>query len=283
MHRWIEERRETEAALQQAVSGNELRLVYQPVVRLDRGEISGFEALLRWVRPHHGVVAPDAFIDIAEETGLIVPIGAWALEAACRQLVEWNARHPERPPLEMAVNVSVRQFRHASFLPTLEHVLAATGLDPHLLTLEVTESMLISDADTAIERLRAAKALGVRIAIDDFGTGYSSLGYLRRFPFDVVKIDRSFTQDIGNGAADTTLIAGVVALTHVLGHTVIAEGAETRDQVMALHALRCDFVQGYYFSTPLDERNAAELVDGERDLVTQRAAAADAGAAGAAA
>jgi diguanylate cyclase (GGDEF)-like protein len=272
MRTWLEERRTTETALQQAVRDGELRLVYQPVVHLSSGEVTAFEALLRWVRPGHGVVPPAEFIDIAEETGMIVPIGAWVLEEACNQLVAWNAANADRPPLGMAVNVSVRQFRHTSFVHTLQNVIETTGIDPDLLTLEVTESMLISDGDAAIAQLQSAKDLGVRIAIDDFGTGYSSLAYLRRFPFDVVKIDRTFTQDIGNGAADTTLVAGVVALAHVLGHAVVAEGAETVEQVMSLHALRCDFVQGYYFSTPLDAPHATELVDGDRNLAAQRAA-----------
>jgi diguanylate cyclase (GGDEF)-like protein len=264
---WLEQRRETEAALQRALTRDELRLVYQPVVRMSTGELAGFEALIRWERPGYGMVAPSEFITVAEDTGLIVPIGEWVLEQACRQLAAWNRAHPDRPPLDIAVNVSVRQFRPPGFVTALEKVLRETGIHPQWLLLEVTESMLLTDTDAALARLDTAKSLGIRLAIDDFGTGYSSLAYLRRFPLDVVKIDRTFTQDLGNEAADTTLIAGVVALTHVLGHTVVAEGAETLEQVMTLQALRCDFVQGYYFSHPLDAIDADAMVAGDRNLV----------------
>ncbi|MDQ1521304.1 MAG: hypothetical protein QOI55_2377 [Actinomycetota bacterium] len=282
MRDWLEERRSTEAALQRAVGNGELRLVYQPVVRMSTGEVAGFEALVRWVRPGYGVVPPLEFIAIAEETGLIMAIGEWVLEQACRQLATWNAANPDREPLEIAVNVSVRQFRQAGFVTALERVIADTGIEPRWLMLEVTESMLLNDADEALARLETAKSLGVRIAIDDFGTGYSSLAYLRRFPLDVVKIDKTFTQDLNNAAADTTLLAGVVALTHVLGHTIVAEGAETIEQVTTLQALRCDFVQGYYFSAPLELPEADALVFGDRNLVehvTARAAAAAAASA----
>src|SRR5581483_2657746 len=223
---------------------------------LSTGEVTGFEALVRWVRPGHGVVPPLEFIDIAEETGLIVPIGEWVLRTACRKLGEWNRAHTDQAPLDIAVNVAVRQFRQPGFVEMLERVLHETGVDPEWLLLEVTESMLLSDTDDALDRLARAKALGVRIAIDDFGTGYSSLSYLRRFPIDVVKIDRTFIQDVGSTGADATLIAGVVALTHVLGHTIVAEGAETMEQVVTLSALRCDYVQGYYFSAPMDSDDA---------------------------
>jgi diguanylate cyclase (GGDEF)-like protein len=269
MAEWLEQRRETEAALQTAITHDQLRLVYQPVVRMSTGELAGFEALIRWDRPGHGMVPPAEFITIAEDTGLIVPIGEWVLEHACRQLATWNHAYPDRAPLDIAVNVSVRQFRQPGFVTALEHVLAQTGIDPSWLLLEVTESMLLTDTDAALARLDTAKALGVRLAIDDFGTGYSSLSYLRRFPLDVVKIDRTFTQDLGHEAADTTLIAGVVALTHVLGHTIVAEGAETIEQVMTLQALRCDYVQGYYFSAPLEAIDADAMVAGSRNLVDQ--------------
>jgi diguanylate cyclase (GGDEF)-like protein len=266
---WLEQRRATEAALQRALTKDELRLVYQPVVRMSTGELAGFEALIRWDRPGYGVVPPSEFITIAEDTGLIVPIGVWVLANACRQLAAWNHAYPDRAPLDIAVNVSVRQFRQPGFIDALEQVIAETGIDPSWLLLEVTESMLLTDTDAALARLDSVKALGARLAIDDFGTGYSSLAYLRRFPLDVVKIDKTFTQDLGNEAADTTLIAGVVALTHVLGHTIVAEGAETIEQVMTLQALRCDFVQGYFFSTPLEAIDADALVAGNRNLVEQ--------------
>jgi diguanylate cyclase (GGDEF)-like protein len=269
MANWLMERRATETALQLAVGNGELRLVYQPVVQLSSGEVTGFEALVRWVRPGFGVVPPSEFISIAEETGMIVPIGEWVLERACEQLALWNEQNPDRAPLDVAVNVSVRQFRQPGFVSAIERVLAKTGIDPRNLLLEVTESMLLTDTDDALARLETAKSLGARIAIDDFGTGYSSLSYLRQFPFDVVKIDKAYTQDLGNGAADTTLLAGIVALTHVLGHTIVAEGAETLEQVMTLQALRCDYVQGYFFSTPLEQEVADALVRGDRNLVEQ--------------
>jgi diguanylate cyclase (GGDEF)-like protein len=266
---WLDARRATEAALQRALTKHELRLVYQPVIRMNTGELAGFEALIRWDRPGYGVVPPSEFITIAEDTGLIVPIGEWVLAHACRQLAAWNHAYPDRAPLDIAVNVSVRQFRQPGFIEALEQVIAETGIDPSWLLLEVTESMLLTDTDAALARLDSVKALGARLAIDDFGTGYSSLAYLRRFPLDVVKIDKTFTQDLGNEAADTTLIAGVVALTHVLGHTIVAEGAETIEQVMTLQALRCDFVQGYFFSTPLETIDADAMVAGDRNVVEQ--------------
>jgi EAL domain-containing protein (putative c-di-GMP-specific phosphodiesterase class I) len=215
------------------------------------------------------MVPPSEFITVAEDTGLIVPIGEWVLEQACRRLAAWNRAYPDRAPLDIAINVSVRQFRQPGFVTALEKVLRETGIDPQWLMLEVTESMLLDDTDAALARLDTAKSLGIRLAIDDFGTGYSSLAYLRRFPLDVVKIDQTFTQDLGNEAADTTLVAGVVALTHVLGHTVVAEGAETLEQVMTLQALRCDFVQGYYFSPPVEAIDADAMVAGDRNLVEQ--------------
>jgi EAL domain-containing protein (putative c-di-GMP-specific phosphodiesterase class I) len=240
---------------------------------MSTGELAGFEALVRWVRPGFGVVPPLEFISIAEETGLIVPIGEWVLERACSQLAEWNAASPDRAPLDVAVNVSVRQFREPGFAAMLERVVRDTGIDPSWLLLEVKESMLLTDVDQASARLDSVKSLGVRIAIDDFGTGYSSLSHLRRLPLDVVKIDRAFTKDIGRGGADETLLAGVVALTHVLGHTIVAEGAETVEQVRTLQALRCDYVQGYFFSTPLDIEAAGALARGDRNLAEQAMAA----------
>jgi diguanylate cyclase (GGDEF)-like protein len=263
-------RRETEAALQSAVARGQLRLAYQPIIRLSSGTVSGFEALVRWQRPSEGLVSPDQFIALAEETGLILPIGEWVLGEACRQLARWNRRHPHRDPLDIAVNVSGRQLNHPGFARTVARVLRETGVPPHCLTLEVTESVLVRDGDHAIGQLDEVKRLGVRIAVDDFGTGYSALAYLRRFAIDVVKIDRVFMEELGRLTPDTTVVAAVIRLAQVLGHEVVAEGAETADQMAALYGLGCDFVQGFYFAPPLARQQADALVDGPRSVAAVR-------------
>ncbi len=267
----VQRRRDTEAALQGALERGELRLVYQPIVRLSSGEVTGFEALVRWARPGHGLVAPDDFIALAEESQLIVAIGEWVLEQACRQIAAWNGQHPDRAPLSISVNVSGRQFDRPDFAAALEAVTQRSRVDPQWLMLEITETVLVSTADQALGQLERIKRLGVRLAIDDFGTGYSSLAYLRQFPIDVVKIDRMFMDELGGlMSADTTVIAAVIRLAQVLGHEVVAEGAETAQQMSALYQLGCDYVQGFYFSPPLTQAQAELLVRGRRDLGSVR-------------
>ena len=227
-------RLETENALHRALERDELRIYYQPIIELAAAPAPGAEALVRWQHPDRGLVAPDAFIDLAEETGLIVPIGAWVLEEACRQLMEWRAGGQVSPEFSMAVNLSARQLAQADLVAQVAAALERTGAPPELVCLEITESVLM--AETTIEAIDALRALGVRLSIDDFGTGYSSLGYLRRFPVDSVKVDRSFVDGLGTESEDSAIVAAVVGLGHALGLSVVAEGVETELQLAELRA-----------------------------------------------
>jgi EAL domain-containing protein (putative c-di-GMP-specific phosphodiesterase class I) len=271
MRDWVERRRQTEAALAGAVERGELRLFFQPLITISDGTINGFEALVRWERPGFGLVPPGDFIPLSEETGLIVPIGEWVMHEACRQLAQWNDEFLDRAPLRMSVNVSGRQLSQANLRDLVERSLEISSIDPSLLTLELTESMLLDDAEWALTQLESAKRLGVKIAIDDFGTGYSALSYLRLFPIDEVKIDRSFIADLGVIAADTTLVAAVIALSHALGHEVVAEGVETPEQLASLQTLGCDLAQGFYFAKPLSTAEATARLRSERERLRQAA------------
>ncbi len=256
---------ELEADLRRALERDELRLHYQPKVELGTGRIVGVEALLRWEHPERGLVSPLEFIGLAEETGLILPIGRWVLREACRQAREWQEQHPLKPSLEMCVNVSARQFEHRELVGEVAQTLEETALDPGTLVLEITESAVMEDAESNIVRLHELKDLGVRLAIDDFGTGYSSLSYLHRFPVDTLKIDRSFVDGLGEESEDTAIVRAVIALAHSLRLDVIAEGVETAEQVKRLQALGCRMGQGYLFSRPLpSEKVAAALAGGGR-------------------
>jgi diguanylate cyclase (GGDEF)-like protein/PAS domain S-box-containing protein len=246
----------TELELRRALSAGELRLHYQPVVDLRTRVITGVEALLRWEHPTRGLVPPSEIIPIAEETGLIVPIGEWALREACEQLMRWQEANPRRVPLTMAVNLSGVQLEHASFVERTGEILAATGVDASTLTMEITETVLMRDAGQALQVLEALKALGVALSIDDFGTGYSSLSYLKRFPVDVLKVDRSFVDGLGTDAEDQAIVQAIVALAESMGMTTIAEGLETQTQLDALRALDCLSAQGYLLGRPMP---AAEM------------------------
>jgi diguanylate cyclase (GGDEF)-like protein/PAS domain S-box-containing protein len=261
MQQWVTAQVALEADLRQAVARDELRVHFQPFVEADNGMIRGFEALVRWERPGFGLVMPDSFIPLAEESGLIVDIGAWVLEAACRNAAEWNRRWPERR-LGVAVNVSSRQLLAGDIMEVVGGALARTGLDPTRLTLELTESTLIDDAVTAESLLRELRALGVNLALDDFGTGYSSLTYLRAFPMNILKIDKSFVRAIGTEREDTAIVAAVLALARNLGLSVVAEGIERHEQLAVLHQLGCPYMQGYLFSKPRPAVEIADLVEG---------------------
>jgi diguanylate cyclase (GGDEF)-like protein/PAS domain S-box-containing protein len=261
MQQWVTTQVALEAALRQAVQRNELRLFYQPIIAADTGTIRGFEALVRWERPGFGIVAPDEFIPTAEETGLIVDIGAWVLEEACRQAASWARRWPHRR-LGIAVNVSGRQLLSGDIVDVVVGTLARTGLDPTMLTLELTESTLIDDAVTAQTLLRELRDLGLNLSLDDFGTGYSSLTYLRAFPINIVKIDKSFVRTIGTERQDTAIVAAVVALAKNLDLSVVAEGVETPEQRAVLLHLQCPYLQGYLFSRPRPIDQIADLVEG---------------------
>ncbi|HUY23515.1 MAG TPA: EAL domain-containing protein [Acidimicrobiales bacterium] len=252
------DRMNTEHSLHRALERRELRLFYQPVVEISGNRAVGVEALLRWEHPEQGLVAPNRFIPVAEESGLIIPIGAWVLYEACRQLCMWQANRWGGPRGAVEVNLSARQIDHPEIITTVERILEETGLAPANLTLEITESALMNDAASALRVLRALKDLGVMLAIDDFGTGYSSLSHLQRFPLDILKIDKSFVDELGAGRGGAEIVAAVVKLAHALDLQVIAEGVETERQLDALQHLGCDFAQGYLFSRPVP---AHELVE----------------------
>lgn len=251
MRRQIVERMDTESSLHRALERRELALFYQPVVAIKgNSEVVGVEALLRWWHPERGLVSPEQFIPVAEESGLIIPIGAWVLEEACRQLCRWRNEGVESSLVSVEVNLSARQVDHPDLVPLVARVLEATGLPPEAVTLEITESALMKDAVSALQVLQALKGLGVVLAIDDFGTGYSSLGYLQRFPLDILKVDKSFVDGLGHDQGNE-IVAAVVNLAHALGLEVVAEGVETPEQLEVLGHLGCDFAQGYLFSRPV--------------------------------
>jgi diguanylate cyclase (GGDEF)-like protein/PAS domain S-box-containing protein len=250
MRRQLVERLNTEHSLHRALDRGELVLFYQTVVDISDISTVGVEALIRWQHPDHGLISPDRFIPVAEESGLIIPIGAWVLQEACTQLHYWQQHGYGPASGTMQVNLSARQLDHPEIVATVEAVLAATGLPPENLTLEITESALMRDAVSALEILRSLKGIGVALAIDDFGTGYSSLGYLQRFPLDILKVDKSFIDELDDGEG-TEIVAAVVNLAHTLGLDVVAEGVETEQQLSILRQLGCDYAQGYLFSRPV--------------------------------
>ena len=255
------ERVELESDLRLALKRRELRVHYQPIVTLGRAEIVGFEALVRWQHPTRGLVAPLAFIPLAEETGLIVPVGRFVLETACRQAAKWHASRtdPDVAPLFVSVNLSARQFMQDDLLEDVADILAETGLAASSLELEITESVLMDQSEAGIRTLGRLRALGVRLVLDDFGTGYSSLSYLKNLPLDTIKIDRSFVAGIEENA-DRSIVEAVVALAHGLGIGVVAEGIETRRQAQRLLELGCDLGQGYLFSRPVPAAQTARLL-----------------------
>ncbi|MDQ1361826.1 MAG: hypothetical protein QOJ44_2203 [Acidimicrobiaceae bacterium] len=243
------ERVATEASLHLALAGKQFELAYQPIISLDDGHMTGVEALLRWNHPQKGLVLPDQFVGTAEDTGLVVPVGRWALEEACRQLASWRSRFPLAPDLTVSVNVSGRQLEHDHFVTDVDDVLRASGIPPALLILEITESFFIRDFQAAVGRLTALKRLGVRLAIDDFGTGFSSLFSLSRLPVDTVKIDKAFID--GLGTRYDAVVSAVVTMGNAFDLQVVAEGIEHRSQRDRLVELGCRYAQGFYFSMPL--------------------------------
>ena len=249
MHTASQDRLALEMDLKQALSEDQLFLLYQPTFNLESETITGLEALLRWRHPTRGVIAPDAFIPIAEETGLIVPIGRWVLKTACKRAASW---HRQAREIGMSINVSARQLDDDDLIADVTETLRATGLDPRLLTLEITETTLMRDAGDAARRLAELKHVGVRIAIDDFGTGYSSLGYLRQFPIDAIKIDRSFISGIAASKESKALLHTLVQLGKTLGLETLGEGIEERAQLLLLQREHCDFGQGFLFARPLE-------------------------------
>ncbi len=251
MHAEARARLDLRAQLDGALERGELFVLYQPIVDLRRKEIVGAEALLRWRRPGEDGIGPDRFIPLCEQTGLIVTIGRWVLQEACRQAMRWSASGQGHRPLKISVNVSPRQLRDPTFVGTVAQVLSDTCLDPGDLILEITEGVFIRDMEIVLERLAELKRIGVRLALDDFGAGFSSLGYLSRMPIDILKLDRTFVADLGS-EDERGLLAGVVALARSLELVTIAEGVETASQALELEAAGCSHAQGFLFSRPMD-------------------------------
>jgi diguanylate cyclase (GGDEF)-like protein len=247
--------------LRRALERDELRLVYQPLVSLTDRSIVGVEALLRWEHPTRGDISPSEFIPIAEETGLIEPIGMLVLERACRQAAQWHQARPDAAPIGISVNLSAVQVASRAFPAVMAEVLRATGLDPGSLSLEITESVMLRDADALTEALPALKSIGLALVLDDFGTGYSSLGYLTRLPLDAIKIDRSFVDGLGTDTRDTAITEAIIAMSHALSLEVIAEGVETARQAQELSQLGCGLAQGFLFSRPVPAQEITRLLD----------------------
>jgi len=250
------ERLALENGLRLALAENEFFLEYQPQMEVATGRITGLEGLIRWQHPQLGLVPPNNFIRIAENTGLIIPIGEWVLRTACAQARKWQDEG--LPRVSVAVNVSAAQFRHEGFVATVRKVLSETGLDPRYLELELTESLLLSNADVSLSVLRQLRTMGLSLAIDDFGTGYSSLSYLKQFPVSKLKIDRSFVRDVATNADDAAITTAIISLAKNLNLLVVAEGVENEEQMSFLRAHRCDEIQGYYFSRPLNVNDVAQ-------------------------
>ncbi|MEA2827849.1 MAG: hypothetical protein QOG43_2288 [Actinomycetota bacterium] len=261
MRHEVVDRLSVENDLRRAIRQGQLRLFYQPIVHIDTGRIAGFEALVRWQHPVRGLLSPADFIPPAEDTGLIIPLGRCVLGEACLQAAAWQRRRHVDQPLRMSVNVSAKQLQYPGWAAEVAATLAESGLEPGHLVLEITESVLMEDAEASSGPLEELRRLGVRIAIDDFGTGYSSLGYLRRLPVDVLKIDKSFIDGVAKGPHESALARAVVKLARTLGLDAVAEGVTDRRQLAELRRLRCPYGQGYYFSRPQPPEVVAELLE----------------------
>jgi diguanylate cyclase (GGDEF)-like protein/PAS domain S-box-containing protein len=264
MHAHVVSLLKLETDLRKALERQEFRLVYQPIVAARSGRIMGFEALLRWVHPERGDVTPQDFIRSAEETGLIVPIGRWVLEEACRQVQAWHRILPDRKPLAVSVNLSARQFSDPTLIETVSHALDQSDLAATSLRVEITESILMDHAEASVRLLTRLKDLGILIEVDDFGTGYSSLGYLHRFRIDALKIDRSFVTRLEVDPENREIVRTIVTLAQNLGMGLVAEGVETEGQREYLTGLGCDAMQGFLFAGPLDPADAEQLIRDRR-------------------
>lgn len=252
-----------ETDLRRAIERQEFQLHYQPIVSLENQKIIGFEALIRWLHPERGLISPAEFISVAEETGLIIPLGGWVLQEACRQMQYWKQEFLVAHNLTISVNISGKQFSQTDFIAQIQQILQETGLDAHRLKLEITESVLMDNVESTTSTLLELQALGIQLSMDDFGTGYSSLSYLSRFPVNTLKIDRSFIQSVDTDAEKLEIIRTVVLLAQSLGMNAVAEGIETAPQLAQLRELQCESGQGYFFSVPLDSKMAEELLAAE--------------------
>ncbi len=264
----VDSRLQLESDLRNAIERQELLLHYQPIISLSSGKITGFEALLRWQSPKHGLVSPGEFIPIAEEAGLIIPIGTWVLTQACQQLAIWHAEFPEKH-LTIGVNVSANQLAQTNFVQQVSNILSKAGLDGNHLKLEITEGVLMNRDKATVKAFQDLRDLGVNLQIDDFGTGYSSLSYIQCFPIDTLKIDRSFIANMSNNKGSNEITRTITNLGHNLGLTVVAEGIETSEQQQLLGAMGCDFGQGYLFSKPLDRQDIEQFMLTFRTLVLE--------------
>ena len=260
------DRMELESDLRMALERNEFVVYYQPKVDMDAERVVGFEALIRWRHPVRGLVPPDRFIPIAEETGLILPIGLFVLREACQTIQQWQNEFPWKPPLEVSVNLSVVQFRQADLVERVREVIAEFGLDPAHLQLEITESVLIDDMERAMAVLAALRELGVGLKIDDFGTGYSSLKYLTDLPFDSLKIDRSFLKLMCEDEGASEMVRNIVELGTRMHMEVVAEGVENSEQMVHLRSMGCKFGQGYFFSKAIPAEEIRILLAGDSQL-----------------
>ena len=263
MHREVLQRLNLEKELRHAAEHKEFGVVYQPIVSLEDASLVGFEALLRWHHPERGVVLPAAFIGLAEELGLIVPIGRWVLREACGQLQRWQSARPAHPELTMSVNLSRQQLSDAQLIPTLRGLLKHTGIKAHTLLLEITETTVMESADSLAPILTELRRLGVRLAMDDFGTGHSSLSFLHRVPMNILKIDRSFICRAAQERDSAAIVRTVIQLAHNLGMKAVAEGIETREQLVMLQSLECHYGQGFLFSEPLKAAAASRFLDSD--------------------
>ena len=248
--------------LRKAVENNELELYYQPKVNVKTEKIAGVEALLRWQHPEFGMVSPGKFIPVAEETGLIIPISDWVINEACRQAVQWQQEGYGIVPV--AVNVASQHFKQKKLLKTVAHALRQSRLDPGCLELELTEGVMLENAEETIATMNRLKQMGVKLALDDFGTGYSSLSYLTRFPIDTLKIDQSFIRDIHVNTANAAIVTAIVVMAHSLGMEVVVEGVETEGQSVMLSGKNCDIYQGFYFYRPMPVQELNKVLTMQR-------------------
>ncbi len=252
---------QVENDLRQALRREEFLLHYQPIVCLQTGNLAGFEALVRWQHPQRGLVSPDEFIPVAEDTGLIVPLGEWVLRESCRQLSCWNLERPLEKPLIISVNLAVHQLKEPDLIEVIDRILLETGLDSRCLKLELTESMLVENVEAMIKTMTYLRARHIQLSIDDFGTGYSSLSYLHRFPVSTLKIDRAFVSRMAQDSENFEIVRAICTLAHSLGMKVVAEGIESVQEILQLRSLGCELGQGFYFSKPVDSEKAAALLD----------------------
>ncbi len=269
MHTRAVSRLQLESDLRQAIEKKEFCVFYQPIISLQTGRLAGFEALVRWLHPRRGLVSPADFIPVAEETGLIVPIGEWVLAEACTRVREWQTKSPSHRSLSLSVNLSARQVAQPNLLERIKEALNESKLSPHCLKLEITESVVMENAEAAAQMFKQLRSLGVQLSIDDFGTGYSSLSYLHRFPLNYLKIDRSFVDHLTTDN-DNAIVRTISTLARNLGMEVIAEGIETEEQYRQLRALGCEYGQGYLFSQPVNTESVSYLLaqDAHRDAET---------------